>query len=45
MFDDEKRLKREKLDQTLDKLNDRYGRSTLQLARHMAAENKVENED
>lgn len=45
MFDDEKRLKREKLDQTLDKLNDRYGRSTLQLARHLAAENKVENED
>lgn len=43
MFDDEKRLKREKLDQTLDKLNDRYGKSALKLARHMSKENKTDS--
>lgn len=39
IFGDELRLKREKLDQTLDGLNNRYGKDTLKRARHMQIEN------
>ena len=39
MFTSEQKIKQEKLDQTLDSLNDRYGKNTLKRARHMNEKN------
>ena len=39
MFTSQQKIKQEKLDQTLDSLNDRYGKNTLKRARHMNEKN------